>query len=434
MKHTTCMRRLGAAAAIAAVAALGACSNDLLEVDNPAQLGDDFLQNTTSIPALTATAVSDFQRFYSDLAYAGAILSDEAITGHNFTQWQEFDLRLMDDQNSILDDIYEPVQIARGTSDLLIARLKELLPGYATDVRYAQTVAFSGYDHLLLGENFCEAPLEPNGPRKTSDELYQIAIDKFTEARTVATAATKDTNNVMTRANIINMARLGAARAHLNLGQKAQAITQATALLAANANFALFVQHNATNGYQNNPFFVATTGANHNLGVATPFRNLNDPRVRNRAGRTGHNQRTILFTPFQPESYEGWVTTGTGVGFEQGTDVRFASALEARYIVAEAEGLNQANLDFVNSRRAIGGQAALVLAGLTEADYQAALRDQRRRDFFLDGHRLGDLRRYIKLYSVNQFPTGTHEDAAYGQYGTATCYIPHIDEEIGQAP
>ncbi len=85
-------------------------------------------------------------------------------------------------------------------------------------------------------------------------------------------------------------------------------------------------------------------------------------------------------------------------------------------------------LAFLNERRAVGGQTAL---GSLPADPQAELRDQRRRDFFLDGHRVGDLRRYKRLYGVDQWPKGTHPDPFIGTYGDAECFIPPLNEKLG---
>jgi hypothetical protein len=41
--------------------------------------------------------------------------------------------------------------------------------------------------------------------------------------------------------------------------------------------------------------------------------------------------------------------------------------------------------------------------------------DQRRRDFFLDGHRQGDLRRYLKRYNIDMWQRGP-------MYGTTTSF------------
>jgi hypothetical protein len=103
-----------------------------------------------------------------------------------------------------------------------------------------------------------------------------------------------------------------------------------------------------------------------------------------------------------------------------GTKIRFSSGLEAQYIVAEAQGLNADNLAFINARRAVGNMAALDIATTTEAQFQAALRDQRRRDFFLSGHRLGDLRRYITQYNLDLFPSGYAPERGLGP-------VRHVD-------
>jgi hypothetical protein len=178
-----------------------------------------------------------------------------------------------------------------------------------------------------------------------------------------------------------------------------------------------------------NVFYASNIGTNQNLGVDVTFRNLNDRRVRHRGTSiTGHNGATPLFRPYQGPSFSGWLATGDTVPFAQNTSIRFSSGLEARYIVAEAGGMSDAQLlAFLNERRAAGGLAALTAL---PADAQAELRDQRRRDFFLDGHRVGDLRRYKKFYSVDQWPKGTHPDAFIGTYGTAECFIPALNERL----
>jgi hypothetical protein len=106
-----------------------------------------------------------------------------------------------------------------------------------------------------------------------------------------------------------------------------------------------------------------------------------------------------------------------------------ASGLEARYIVAEAGGMSDAELrGFIDERREVGAQGAF-----TGTDLQAELRDQRRRDFFLDGHRLGDLRRYQAQYGIDAFPTGpwplSQEGSEVVEYGTMVCFDIPITEK-----
>ena len=86
-------------------------------------------------------------------------------------------------------------------------------------------------------------------------------------------------------------------------------------------------------------------------------------------------QQDSAITPNSPAAYSTYNGTAVGADFTTASTVRFASGLEARYILAEAQGTTTANVTFINARRAIGGQAPLVAP--TEADYQIALREQR---------------------------------------------------------
>jgi hypothetical protein len=78
----------------------------------------------------------------------------------------------------------------------------------------------------------------------------------------------------------------------------------------------------------------------------------------------------------------------------------------------------------VNERRAYGKEAAL----LPTDTVMVALREEKRRDFFLSGRRLGDLRRYKAQGVGDFFPSGQHPTKEWGLYGSATCYIITQDE------
>ncbi len=116
-----------------------------------------------------------------------------------------------------------------------------------------------------------------------------------------------------------------------------------------------------------------------------------------------------------------------GATFAPVTTVRIASGLEAQYIIAEAQGPTPATLIFVNQRRAAGLQSAVTLTGDA---LMAELRDQRSRDFYLDNHRLGDLRRYKEFYGVDLFPKGPYPGSTTGQvYNEAvTCWPLPVNE------
>jgi hypothetical protein len=416
--------------------ALAGCES-VLEVQNPGAVADEQLSDTLNAPLLTPTVVSDFQRVYDDLARAGAWFTDELVSGHNFVGYREWDGRIMNQDRTELRNVYTDLHQARFSADTLFGRYRALYPNPtpAQNLNLARMRAYGGYTYVLFGEYFCESPVRPTEGALPSAELTRLAIPRFEEAIQLAGAAKSASGGVApVRADslrpdsIIHLARVGLARAYLQLGDKAKA-AQAAAQVPAGFEFRAF--YSETKDYAENVYFASSTGSSQNLGVDVKFRNLNDRRVlHTRTSRTGHNGSTPLFRPYLGPSFSGWSSSGDTVNFTKNTSIRFASGLEARYILAEAGGMTDAQLlAFINERRAVGGQTAL--ASAAGVNLQAELRDQRRRDFFLDGHRLGDLRRYKAQQGVDEFPKGAHPDAFIGTYGTAECFIPALDERQG---
>ena len=431
---STMILRRRAAATLAAIGVgmlLGGCS-DLLSVENPGAIQNAKLNDPILAPALVQSAVSDFQRMYDELAYYSAILTDEAVTGHNFETIKEIDLRLAKPNNGTINgDIYTPLQRARFAGDSISGRLREIYGDSASrSIGLARTLAYSGYGNMLLGEFICQAPVDPTSSSLQWDELMQRALSRFDEA--IATATAAKAANPTTAAvadSLLALARIGAGRAALNLGDMAKAVGYASQVPAG---ITFWVPYATDKSYLENTFYGATHGNNRNLGVDANFRFLNDTRVRHTAtSRTGHNGLTLLWTPFQSASFSEWVPT-KDMEFGKTTAIRFASGLEARYIVAEAQGPTQATVDFINERQKVGDPAAtdITLAAGGNA-IMAALRDQRRRDFFLDGHRLGDLRRYKKLYNIDLFPSGAHPNVEWGNYGSNECFLLPVEETTG---
>jgi hypothetical protein len=420
-------RRGLAVLAFLGAATLPACDS-LLSVDNPARILEEQLDDATIADVLVNSALGELQRAYDDWTYNSAIMSDEAVTGHNFYEWRDIDLRLYKSNDGVLDDNFNNSHSMRFMADSVASLLKGMVPNPTRDLRVARALAVAGYGFVYLGEFYCETPINAGEERFTSDEVMTMAVQRFEEAIAVATAAKAAGTAAVNADSVTNLARVGAARAYLWLANDVKAIEMASAVPA---NFRWDIKFSDNSGDERSGWRAATTGANHNIGVDASFRNLGDPRVRHRPdGRTGHNQLTILYTPWVAESWVRWnptaALTAAASGFNPDDAIRFASGLEARYIVAEASGPTAATLALVNERRAVGNQGTTTASG---AALMAELRDQRRRDFFLDGHRYGDLRRWLKRGVGDFFPTGPHPNASWGNYGTLTC-PPIPDPEL----
>lgn len=414
-------RGLLGVAALGLVVSLGACDT-LLEVDNYGAVDEKDINDPELIPEMVYAVRNEFQKDFAYMVYAGAIFTDEAVNGHNYDQWKDIDLRIIEDNNTQIRELYRIAQSARGTGDDMTERLRELVDDPSTSLELATALTYAGYSYIQLGEFFCYAPIQQDGEGKAvrSDDILTVAIDYFEEAISILEGQSGSDAE-----RILNLARVGAARASLQKGEFTDAIAFASPVPA---NFVVWVNHAENPTSRRNHLSSATKGANQSIGVDAPFRDLNDRRIRHAAESVrGHNGETDLWTPYQSSSYSEWTADGESQPIENTTGIRLASGLEARYIVAEAGGMSNAELlDFINERRAVGGQG-----DYTGTDLQAELRDQRRRDFFLDGHRLGDLRRYLALYNIDEFPTGAHPTDGWGNYGTATCLIPHREEGEG---
>jgi hypothetical protein len=428
--YTTGVRRLLGVSVIALAAGGFAACDQMLEVENQAAIDDVDLNDPSLATTLANSVLGRAQRNYDDMAWFSAVFTDEAVNGHNFIQWKEIDLRQIRDDNDVVggaadQGMFTAIHEWRYMADTTSARLKSLLP--SADVRTAQSFAFAGYAYVFAGEFLCESPVNVSNEVLTSAELTALAIPRFQEAITLATAAKAAGQNAASADNVINLAKVGLGRAYLQLGNKAEAIA---AVADVPANFVWMMRYSLNTTGENNLFRGATTGANRYFGVGPEYRNLNDPRIRHAATPVfGHNNFTPLYTPFQPSSFSGWSATGSGTGFLQDTGIRFASGLEARYIRAEAEGPTATTLALVNERRAVGNQTATAATGDA---LMAELREQRRRDFYADGHRFGDLRRY-KAQGIGDFwPTGLHPNGEqWGNYGTSECLPIPRDEKTG---
>jgi len=420
----------------AGVLAASVACNDFLKVSNPGAIEEPDINNPAYAGLLVNGVIGEFQpAFTSDDMYA-AVFTDELASFHGFPENIDIDNRNIALNNGTYAlGVYTPLQSARFMADSVAGLLRSFYGQAAeSDGRLARVLAYAGYSYTLLGEQMCSAPIGMS-QAYTPEELLAFALDRFKQAITVATAAkaapNATVNAIASADSLLNLARVGAARVSLDLGNKTDAVNYAQAVPAG---FGFFVYHAAANAREVNPFFSAASGGGSAEWVAitnTPFETVTgDPRVPHLATKEKMQQDSAV-APNSPLAFSTYSGTATGADFTREASVRFASGLEAQYIVAEAQGNNSTNLNFLNTRRAIGGATPLVAP--TEAEFQAALREQRARDLYLANYRLGDLRRYKKLYGVDLFQHGAYKSpvAAPATFGDQECFPIPLAEYNG---
>lgn len=428
-------------------ATLGLASCDtvdrLLEAENPAAIGEGQLDSEALIGVLVNSTIGALSAGYDDpFIWQGSMFTDEQVTGINWEGTARLNLRVVQYDGAGPPDVFNWASRFRFMADSVSGRLRSLLKEPAKDRRMALVLAHAGYSYTLMAEIMCEATINVGDKIYSPKELAQLAIPRFEEAITIATAVGSSATDVL------NLARVGLARAALLTGDKAKVMSAAQQVPE---NFVWWVEYLVN--VQSNVMQGRVTGTNHALGVHPRFLNgtfgtqnlrtgQTDPRIQHTVSwTTGHNQLTKLYKPYQSLPYSGYngaviATGGTPILYEQSTDIKLASGLEARHHYYEAAGPtgtgpNGSTLDFVNARRTFGKQTT---AALTGDALMSELREQRARDMYLGGFRLGDLRRWAAAGITDPrqtFPTGTHPNPEWGPYGNATCYPIPLSEYIG---
>ncbi|MGQ0767366.1 MAG: RagB/SusD family nutrient uptake outer membrane protein [Gemmatimonadota bacterium] len=413
-------RRLAGLGATAAIVALAAC-NDFLVASNPSAIQEADLTDPAYVNLITNGVVGEFQPMFSNVAWWNGVYTDELYNRAVFFEEGLIDQRNVTEVNGTYAVfLYGPLHRTRWLADDGVRRMKEILGDSASrDLRVARALAYGGYSYLYLAEMLCNSPIDRSVP-KTPDELVGLAIERFNEAVAVATAAraaaVPPTGAVALGADSVRFfALVGAARAALYSNNKTAAAGFATTVAQqAPANWEFRVFYSANSTRENNWFWNRLTSSTSGSMINTPFQSMaGDPRLPRIA--TGARQHV----PLSPMGFSSWTATGadfTTAGFQ-----RIASRLEADYILAEIAGPVGSTLTFVNARRAVGLQAPVTLTG---DPLMAELRDQRRRDFYLSNHRLGDLRRYKRFLSLDEFPQGAYPGSTTGETynAAATCW------------
>ena len=459
MRASRWLRVSVAVGALAGAGSLAGCT-DFLTAENPAALPADRLADSTLVELMANSAIAGLQGSnYFWFSYLGAIFTDELRNHHVFFEEGLYDQRRVTVDNSYNSVFtYGPIMRARWLADSVAGRIRTIYPDSSLrDARLARTYAIAGYHLVHLGEGWCEAPIPTGGAvysaPVSSDSMFGLAIARFDSAIMVAAAAKianegADTPQgdryALAADSIRNLAYLGKARAALNRGDFALAADWAREVVgmgsSADWEYRVYYNSNTTLGLHNLYAERLSGGAGVTVGSlsGTPFLGLDDARVPHPIDDdTGLPQPEpatggSFVVPNAPPSFSTFNGSPEGADFTYGTSIRFASLLEAQYIIAEAEGPTAENIAFIESRRT-AYPSSTATAPTTVDNFLANLIQQRSRDFYLDGHRMGDLRRYARLYDIELWQTGPYLGSATVTYGDQKCW-PLNSAEVTNNP
>lgn len=387
-KLVTFVRAPVAALLVAAAVAFSTAScSDVLEVDAASRIPAGELENPGAALLLVNGAVGDFECAYGSYVVMSGMIGEELMDATQTADRWPYERRAMQPNNARYATfgcttlgVYTPLSIARWAAENALVKLEgwtdEQVPNRSTLV--ATAAAYSGYSHLLLGEGFCsgvllDSNLVPTG-EVTRSAIFDRAADRFNRAITVANTLPAGS----TRSELLDMARVGLARALLNDGDKAGAAAVAALVTP---DFVKNASASTTFTRRENRV-VRENNISNSSSIAPEYRNflhmgVPDPRVSVTDLERNATDGTALFAQNKYTGLE--------------TPLPLATWDEAQLIIAEATG-GQTAVDIINMFHARAGLPEF--EGGTEAEIQAHIIQERRAELFLESHHLGDLIRY----------------------------------------
>jgi hypothetical protein len=415
--------RTGAARSLAWLAAVtlgigtASCTviEDVLEVDAPTQVPASLLDQPEHADLLITGVIGDFDCALGGYVVAQGLLGDELHDG-TFTaaRWPVPSRNLSGTETygtngCTGNGVYTPLSTARWTADDALRKLEGWSDAEVEErqEKIGIAAAYSGYAHVLLGEGMCTLAIDVSSELQPA-EAFTRAVERFTRAIEAATAANDS--------ETLNMARVGRARARLNLGQLSEAAADAALVPPGFRKESVRTDNDARSRNRiagESPWSNGSGTAGAGTSVKEPYRDLEvagapDPRV----DVTNMNSKTgdALTDNWRQNKYQS-----------PSAPVPIARYEEAQLIIAEAEGGQEA-VGIINALRAAHGLPAF--ASSNEAEIQAQVLEERRREFFLEGHRLGDMRRH----NLPLFPAIGADFNKGGTYGAARCFpLPAVE-------
>jgi len=369
-------------------------------VTNPGPVQDEFLADRNAATAMVNGAGRALSSGMNWIGYTGAAISREihpAGSTGSFgisARWQNGELNADDGD---LDTHWEEAQQARWLAEETLRRLETAGPPPAgslqTPAQYANLLqlayVYAGYANRLLGENMCEAVIDGSAALPGSTFL-QRAESLFTKALAV-TGGTATTITTLT-----NAAYGGRAAVRVHLGKWTDAVSDAGQVAIAFVyNMPYF---NIGSDAQRNRIFFASGNSRESGSAYRAHTQWNtwyyDYRVATNDPRVPITVTTLLGdaaieccgrVAFWPEAKHS----------SSASPIRLTSGREMRLIEAEAKLRNSdvtGAMASINAARTNAGAGTLTATDLTDA--WRLLKRERGIELWLEGRRLGDMRRW----------------------------------------
>jgi starch-binding outer membrane protein, SusD/RagB family len=432
MRYLNFVARVGCVAAVTLSITAIACSGDPLAVDldviTPASAA-----SSSGAQAMRNTALYDmwYSTGYNVFLWANAgLLSDELINAR--PGYEEVDRRSVNNNASPVSNGWSGFARPLYSGPRAIRALRAYVQDSPTrQTQIGEIQALRGLILTIGGEIYCNgipmSYLNDDGtttydPKSyTNTDLFNLAVVHFDSA-----LASLPANSTLR-----SLARIGKARALVNLGQQAQAavVVRAGGDGAGSAAVPSTYSYNAEYSsatLTNGPYDWMNSTSN----FATPYpseapntMSWDDPRIKPVFLRMGQDGTTRAYWPSAVALLQ---TVNSPYPLATGTEARLIEA-EADLKAGQATWLT--TLNALRSASPLSAQLPALVDPGTDATRVDMVFKERAMWMYLTIHRLGDMRRLIRQYARAReavFPTGAYFKG--GVYGTDVALQPSLTE------
>lgn len=365
-----------------------------LGVSNPALVEAGDLETPEAVPAIVNGARLTFGMATTIMGAAGtysasAILSGELVHSGSWTPPREISEGFPNNESPENQSHWGYSSQARWQAEDAIEKAQALVenPGQNEWVALAQT--YAGFSNRVMGEMFCDAVID-GGPKQPYTTFSERAVTFFTDA--IATAAAGGHED-------LRLAALaGRAQARLTLGQWSEAVADANGVPT---DFVYEQIHSENSGNEHNGVHNWTYRGDNSWQYTvwgTPFEDWGfdttepgaggDPRVTYTRLTTsggaqligGDNRRPV----YRADKYP---SRNSPIALAKGTEMRLIEA-EARLRAGDVPGA----VTLINAVRAHHDLDPVDATGVAAG--WALLMRERGLELYLEGRRLGDVRRW----------------------------------------
>jgi hypothetical protein len=203
-------------AALVALLPVGGCSG-LLDVESPGRIADSDLGTKDAISGMVIGMKYDLSQATDAMQEFLALAAVELWHGGSY-DWADIPRGVILEED--VGGSWNSPQQARWVAETGVERIRELLTAeeFSRSADVAYSYVYAGYANRMLGDNFCSSVID-GGPEVSNTVHYERGIDHFGAAIPIAQAAG--------RSNLVNAAYAGRAHMKAMMGDWAGAASDA---------------------------------------------------------------------------------------------------------------------------------------------------------------------------------------------------------------